>query len=98
MSKHKLTPSEGLATVAEDIQTLVTATSDNLGEKIDAARQRLSVALENGEEMFDQARKSAARSAKKADKYVRENPYQSLAIAFGFSALTAWILSHRNRD
>lgn len=98
MSKHKQTPSAAFAAIAEDIQTLVAATTDGVGEKIDAARKRLSTALENGEEIYDQARKTAVHSARKADKFVRENPYQGLAIAFGAGALVTWFLLRNRRD
>lgn len=99
MSKNRQTHSVALATIAEDIQTLVAATTDGIGEKIDAARKRLSTALENGEEIYDQARKTAVHSVRKADKFVRENPYQGLAIAFGAGVLvTTWFLSRNRRD
>ena len=98
MSKNRQTPSAAFASIAEDIQTLVAATTDGVGEKVDAARKRLSTAFENGEEIYDRARKTAVHNARKADKFVRENPYQGLAIAFGAGALVIWFLSRNKRD
>ena len=63
------------------------------------ARKRLAAALENGKEIYGRVRDRAVEGAKVADKTVRENPYQAIAIGVGVGALVGYLLGRRcSRD
>jgi ElaB/YqjD/DUF883 family membrane-anchored ribosome-binding protein len=99
MNKHTQTTSNELRTLAEDARALITATADVAGEKVGQARQRLAAALENCKEIYGRVRDQAVERAKAADQTVRENPYQVVAIAFGFGALIGYLAARRrSRD
>lgn len=68
-----------------DVRALLAATANNAEEKVAAARERLSDALDKG-------RHVAQRGARQADRFVRGHSYESAAIAFGLGALTVLLL------
>lgn len=99
MSKH--TPvSHDLGTLAEDARALMAATADVAGDKVEQARIRLASALESSKEIAGNVRDKAIEGAKIADKAVRENPYQAIAIAVGVGAVIGYLIGRRsgNRD
>jgi ElaB/YqjD/DUF883 family membrane-anchored ribosome-binding protein len=77
---------------------LLAATADVAGEKVAEARKRLATALESGKEMIGRVREKAVERAKAADQVVRENPYQTMAVAFGVGAVIGFLLARCNRD
>jgi len=95
MNKQTQSVSNDMGTLAEDARALVAATADVAGEKVEEARKRLSAALENGREIYGRVRAKAVEGAKVADQTVRENPYQSMGIAFGVGALIGYLVSRR---
>ena len=77
---------------------LLEATKDVADEKITVVRDRLNSALAAARETYEDVEEAAVNKAKAADKYIRANPYQSVAMAFGLGALLSYIFSHRRRD
>jgi ElaB/YqjD/DUF883 family membrane-anchored ribosome-binding protein len=61
-----------------------------LGERYDAMQERLG-------DLYDNARQKAAAGAKYADEVIRENPYQTIAIAAGVALLVGVILGRRSQ-
>lgn len=101
MNKHRQAISNDMGRLAEDSHALMSATADVAGEKVGEARQRLAVALERGKEICGDVREKVVETAQVADKTVRENPYQAIAIGVGVGAIIGFILarlSSRNRD
>jgi ElaB/YqjD/DUF883 family membrane-anchored ribosome-binding protein len=96
--KHIPTDENDLGTLAEDARALMAATADVAGDKVVEARRRLAAALGRGKQAFGRAREKAVEGAKVADQLVRENPYQTFAIAFGVGAVIGFLLGRRNRD
>ena len=84
-----------MGTLAEDARALMAATADVAGEKVAEARKRLAAALESAKEIAGRVRDKAVESAKAADEAVRENPYQTIGIAFGVGALIGYLLARR---
>jgi len=80
MNKQTRAISNDLGTFAEDASTLLAATADVPGDRVAEARKRLTAALEH---------------AKATDQLVRENPYQTLAIALGVGAMIGYMVAHR---
>lgn len=94
------TETAGLAEPAqnlvEDARDLLAATA-NVGEgKVVEARKRLAAAIEKGKDAWHSVQATAVSGAKATDKAIRENPYRSLAIAFGAGLLVG--LLARRRD
>ncbi len=99
MSKETQAISHDVSQLAEDARALMAATADVAGEKVGEARKRLAAALESGKEIYGRVRDKAVEGAKVADKTVRENPYQAIAIGVGVGALVGYLLGRRcSRD
>ena len=98
MEKHKQTGESDVGTLAEDARALMAATADVAGDKVAEARRRLTAALDSGKQVFGRVREKAVEGAKAADQLVRENPYQTLVIAFGVGAVIGYLLGRRDRE
>lgn len=98
MDKQKQADENDMGTLAKDARALMAATADVAGEKVAEARKRLAAALDSGKQIFGRVREKTVEGAKAADQLVRENPYQTLVIAFGVGAVIGYLLGRRNRD
>jgi|ERR1035441_2568197 ElaB/YqjD/DUF883 family membrane-anchored ribosome-binding protein len=96
--KHKQTVENDMGTLADDARALMAATADVAGDKVAEARRRLAAALDSGKQAFGRVREKAVESAKAADQLVRDNPYQTLVIAFGVGAVMGYLLGRRGRE
>src|SRR4051812_36525738 len=87
--------------MVEDAQTLMEATADIASEKVAEARKRLKEVVsriaECSKDTWNTVSEKAVAGAKVTDQTIRENPYQSLGVAFGVGALLGYLLS-RPRD
>jgi ElaB/YqjD/DUF883 family membrane-anchored ribosome-binding protein len=95
MHKQTQTVGDALGTLAEDARALMAATADVTGEKADEARKRLAAALDSAKEMYGRVRDKTLEGAKAADRAVRENPYQAIAIALGAGAIIGFLVARR---
>lgn len=95
MNKPNEATSNDIGTLAEDARALMTATADVAGDKAGEARKRLAAALERSKEIYGRVRDKTVEGAKVADKTVRENPYQTIAIAIGVGAILGYLVSRR---
>jgi ElaB/YqjD/DUF883 family membrane-anchored ribosome-binding protein len=62
--------------------------TDNMREMSEEAQNRLS-------EIWDVSRERAADYAKATDQKIRENPYQTIGIAFGVGLLIGVLINRR---
>lgn len=81
--------------LAEDARALMSATADVAGDKVIEARRRLSAALDNTKEFYGRVKERAVEGVKSADKTVRANPYQAIAISVGVGALVGCLVARR---
>ena len=95
MSKQTQAIANDLGTLAEDARALMAATADVAGDKVGEARKRLAAALESAKEIAGRVRDKAVEGAQAADKTVRDNPYQTIGIAFGVGALIGYLVALR---
>jgi ElaB/YqjD/DUF883 family membrane-anchored ribosome-binding protein len=95
MSKQSKESANDLGTLAEDARALIAATADVAGDKVAEARERLAAALESGKQLYGRVRDKAVDRVKAADQTVRENPYQAIAIVFGFGAVIGYLAGRR---
>ena len=98
MKRHQTESNHDFSSLANGATALLAATAGVAEDKIVAAREQLSAALERGREAWDSVQEQASERAKAADDAIRKNPYQSLGIAFGIGALFGILLMRRNRD
>ena len=84
-----------MGTLAEDARALMAATADVAGEKVSEARERLAAALDSAKEVAGRVRDKAVEGVQAADKTVRDNPYQTIGIAFGVGALIGYLVALR---
>jgi ElaB/YqjD/DUF883 family membrane-anchored ribosome-binding protein len=95
MEKNKHAHKDEMGTLAEGARALMTATADVAGEKVGAARERLTAALESAKEMADNIRDKTVAGAKATDKAVRKHPYKALAIGVGAGLLIGLLIGRR---
>jgi len=93
---HSAEPTQDLGTLADDAKALLSATAEVAEDKVIAARERLSSALERGREAWGNVQERAVQGAKAADKQIRSHPYQVIGIAFGIGTLLGFLLARRN--
>jgi ElaB/YqjD/DUF883 family membrane-anchored ribosome-binding protein len=86
-----------MGTLVEDSRALMAAAADVAGEKVAEARQRLASAWEDRKELVGRVREKAAERAKAAEQAARENPCQTVAIAFGVGVMIGLMLARRGR-
>lgn len=84
-----------LREVVEDGEELLRAGASELNEKGKAARERLSAALESARETGRKLQDRTIAGARATDRVIRENPYQTIAIAFGLGLLLGVVLNRR---
>ena len=98
MDKPNQAGENDMGTLVKDARAFMAATADVAGEKVAEARKRLAAALDSGKQIFGRVREKTVEGAKTADQLVRENPYQSLVIAFGVGAVVGFVLARCSRD
>ena len=91
MTKKNLAPKDKLAAdlrvVIADAEELLKATAAQQGEKINDLRARVEGSLNSAKawvtELEQAAAEKAKETAKAADRYVHQNPWQAIGIAAG---------------
>lgn len=84
-----------LKEVVEDGEELLRAGASELNEKGQAARQKLSAALDRAKETGRKIQQKTMAGVRATDRTIRDNPYQTLAIAFGAGLLLAVIFNRK---
>ena len=88
---------ENLHSVTEDAENFVRETGHGLSEKAKEARARLAASLASARQGLTKLNEKAIAGAKATDKVIRDNPYQSIGVAFGLGILIG-VLVTRGRD
>jgi ElaB/YqjD/DUF883 family membrane-anchored ribosome-binding protein len=90
---------DDLRQVVEDTEALLRATAGQAGERAQEARSRVEESLRQARtrlEGLEQEVVTRARdAAHEADRYVRDNPWQSIGIAAGVAFLLGLLVSRR---
>ena len=84
-----------LKRVVHDSQDLLQSSAEVAGDKARAMRERLAGAMESAKETCRKLEAKAAAGAKATDKVIRENPYQSIGIAFGIGLLIGVLVTRK---
>ena len=100
MTKTVNLPEDTIAELREllrEAENVLADTGAAGGDKIDALRERLRVALSEGRNAVDRLREMARREAGEIDAQVRSHPYESVGIAIGVGALLGFAFSRLMR-
>ncbi len=92
MSKHKKASAKNVGAIIEHAQDLLTVTAGVAGDNVAEARKRLSEALEQGREVYEEVREQAVSRAKAAHKFIRNNPYAALGIGLGIGVIIGFFM------
>lgn len=84
-----------LTILADDARALISATADAAGDQISDARTRVAAALESGREIYGQVLEKGLEGARAADRTLRRNPYEAVAIALGVGALIGYLFGRK---
>jgi ElaB/YqjD/DUF883 family membrane-anchored ribosome-binding protein len=85
------------ALVAEAETMASDSLSENTAEALANLRERYNAAQERFVEFYDGAKRKVVAGVKYTDATIRENPYQSLAIALGVGVLLGVLLGRRSK-
>jgi ElaB/YqjD/DUF883 family membrane-anchored ribosome-binding protein len=89
---------EELKTLVADAETMVAdSLSEHTAEAIGNLRDRFTAAQERFSDMYDKTRRKVVAGAKYTDTTIRENPYQSLAVALGIGLLIGLLAGRRSK-
>ena len=83
--------------VAEAEKMMGASISEHTDEAVGALRARYEATQERLSELYAGARKKVVAGAKVTDEAIRENPYQSMAIALGVGLLVGVLLGRRSK-
>ena len=85
--------------VITDAERLLRETAADLQGKAKDAHQKLSQQLETAKGRLKEwdgvVREKAIESAKETDRVIREHPYESIGVAFGFGILIGILLNRK---
>ncbi len=97
VSKEKLVAD--LKVVVADAEELLRATAAQAGEKVSAARERITASLASAKVKLTEAERvlveKTKQAAKVTDEYVHENPWQAVGIAAMAGVLLGILISRR---
>jgi len=97
VSKEKLVAD--LKVVVADAEELLRATASQAGEKVSAARERITASLASAKVKLADAERvlleKTKQAAKATDEYVHENPWQAVGIAAMAGVLLGILISRR---
>src|SRR5436190_3395011 len=87
----------------DELRALVSDAEKMVGDSVDesseevmgALRQRYEAAQERFGEVYQTAKKKVSAGAKYTDETIRENPYQSIAVAVGIALLAGVLLGRK---
>jgi ElaB/YqjD/DUF883 family membrane-anchored ribosome-binding protein len=97
MQKHTRTAASDVEGLAADAKALLSATGHLAGETVEAARKRLTMALDRTKESWERIQDRAVDGAKAADGAIRRRPYHAVGVALGVGAIVGFCLARRSR-
>lgn len=86
---------QNLGELIEKEEELLRSGASELSEKRAGTRVRLASVLEDVKETGREWQEKAVKSARATDRVIRENPYQSLGIAFGVGVLIGVLINRK---
>jgi len=84
-----------LKTVVHQAEEILKAGASDLSEAGQDARSKLNQALETARTTYLDLQERAVAGAKKTDTLIRDNPYQSMGVAFGIGLLVGVLVTRK---
>jgi ElaB/YqjD/DUF883 family membrane-anchored ribosome-binding protein len=84
-----------LKRVVHDSQELLHSSAEMAGDRARMMRDRLADAMDAAKDTCAKLEKKVAAGAKATDRVIRENPYQSLGVAFGLGLLIGVLVTRK---
>jgi len=85
--------------LVDDAEAVLRSTAGHAGAELEAARARLRDQLDRAQDLFDDARRSAAQSYRQAsaqtDAYVHDNPWRAVGIAIAVGVVIGLLAPRR---
>jgi ElaB/YqjD/DUF883 family membrane-anchored ribosome-binding protein len=105
MNNRHTTPAQTSEEFLQDLRNLISeaeamagdALKEHSAEAIQALRERFDAAQERLSHLCAGARRKVVAGANYADEKIRENPYQTIAIAAGLGVLVGVLLSRSSK-
>jgi len=105
MKNNRHTAAQTPKELLNDLRSLVTDTeamvsdtvTEHTADAVSALRNRFEAAQERLNTLYAGAKKQAVAGAKYTDETIRENPYQSLAVAAGVGLVVGILLGRRSK-
>lgn len=105
MKKRTHIPAETPAELLADLRNLVveaetllqSSVTEHSEEALAALRARVSAAQDRLAALYDCTKKKVSDGARYADETIRENPYQSLAVALGLGIVVGVLVGRRSK-
>jgi ElaB/YqjD/DUF883 family membrane-anchored ribosome-binding protein len=89
---------EELKTLVVEAETMMAdSLSEHTSEAIAGLRDRFNAAHERFTETYEKTKKKVVAGAKYTDTAIRENPYQSLALALGVGLVIGLLAGRRSK-
>lgn len=88
---------EELRTLVADAEKMVGESIETSEDAVSALRERYEAAQERLADVYEGAKRKVTEGAKYTDETIRENPYQSIAVAAGIGLLTGLLLGRSSR-
>ncbi|HEY7758545.1 MAG TPA: DUF883 family protein [Burkholderiales bacterium] len=90
---------DDLRAVASDVEELLRATANQTGDRINEARARTEESLRAArarlEETSEEVAARTREAAREAERYVQDNPWQSVGVAAGVGFLLGYLIGRR---
>lgn len=84
-----------LKTVVHQAEEILKSGASDLSEAGQDARSKLNHALEAAKTTYHDLQERAIAGAKKTDTLIRDNPYQSIGLAFGVGLLVGVLVARK---
>lgn len=98
---HSHTLERDLKAVVQSLEALLESSAENAGDAMTDVRKSIEARLQQARTTLATLEKHAARqariAARNADRYVHDNPWQTLGIAAGIGVLIGLLLGRRDR-
>jgi ElaB/YqjD/DUF883 family membrane-anchored ribosome-binding protein len=92
-SREKL--AADLKRVVRDSEELLQSSAGLVGEKAHALREILARRLESAKTTYRRLEARAKEGAKATDRVIRDNPYQTIGVAFGLGLLLGLVVRRK---
>ncbi len=88
---------DDLHSLVSDAEALLRASANQAGEKASEAREKAEESLQALRDRVSDMQSAVKGGARQFDSYVRDNPWQALAIAGGVALLVGILMGRNNK-